>query len=397
MTTARPQAASWDPDARDSAPLRVLMLDSESSWRGGQNQLALLLRGLREHGVFARVAAPPQSAILKSNDARGFESVPLRMRHGMDVVAATRLARHLRRETYDIVHCHSSHAHSTAFLALWPSRLVGSGNTPPERPRLVVSRRVAFPLARHGPAALKYRNADLFLAISSGVRDVLVHGGVDAERVALVPSGVDLDILRARRDRLAVRRELGLSPNATVVGTVAALTKNKAVHDLVQALRFVAEHVQDVRLLVVGEGPARAEIETLVERLGLRERVVLLGFRDDVLDMLAAFDCFCLPSRVEGLGTSIMDAQTLGVPVVATRTGGVPDLVDDGETGLLVPPGNPDLLGGALVRMLRDPGLRARCVERARQGAGRYDYRNMVRDTLSAYHALVRDTAGPPA
>jgi len=385
MNAARTTA--WSERSASERPLRVLMIDSETTWRGGQNQLALLLRGLREHGVQARVAAPRNAAVLSSADMQGFESVPLRMRHGMDVVAAARLAQHLRRERYDILHCHSSHAHSTAFLATWPARL-GEGKRR-DRPRLVVSRRVAFPVSRYGPAALKYRNADLFLAISSGVRDVLVDAGVNAAQVTLVPSGIDLEELRSKRDSQRVRRELGIDPATSVVGTVAALTTNKAVHDLVRAARFVTEQVEDLRVVIVGEGPARRDLEGLVARFGLQERVMLLGFRSDVLDVLSTFDCFVLPSRVEGLGTSIMDAQVLGVPVVATRTGGIPDLVEDGDSGLLVPPGAPDLLGGAIVRMLRDPGLRARCCERAQRQARRYDYRNMVQATLAAYRALL--------
>lgn len=365
------------------------MIDSETTWRGGQNQLALLLRGLGEHRVDVRVAAPRDAAILTSSDVRELESLPLSMRHGMDLVAAGRLARHLRETRYDILHCHSSHAHSTAFLATWPQRMSKRAASKRQRPRIVVSRRVAFPVSRYLPSALKYRGADLYLAISSGVRDMLVAAGVRAAQVALVPSGVDLEALRRRRDPRRIRTQLQIEHDATVVGTVAALTANKSVHDLVRAARHVASQVDNLRVVIVGEGPARAEIERLIARSGLQERVLLTGFRTDVLDVLSVFDCFVLASRVEGLGTSIMDAQALGVPVVATRTGGVPDLVQDGRTGLLVPPGDPPLLGDAIVRMLREPGLHVRCAENARVRAQRYDYRNMVRGTLAAYRTLL--------
>jgi glycosyltransferase involved in cell wall biosynthesis len=381
-------ASTWGESADSERALRVLMIDSETTWRGGQNQLALLLRGLSDHRVAARIAAPRDAAILKSG-MHALESVPLSIRHGMDFVAAARLARHLHQARYDIIHCHSSHAHSTAFLATWPERLLKGVQASPRRPRIVVSRRVAFPLSRRGPSALKYRSADLYLAISSAVRDVLIASGVSAARVALVPSGVDLDVLRMRRDSDGIRAELGIERDATVVGTVAALTANKSVHDLVRAARDVATHIDNLRVVIVGEGPTRTELERLVARLDLQEHVLLTGFRSDVLDVLSVFDCFVLASRVEGLGTSIMDAQALGVPVVATRTGGTPDLVQDGRTGLLVPPGDPELLGGAIVRMLRDPGLQARCTENARLRAQRYDYRNMVRGTLDAYRTLL--------
>ena len=374
--------------AHPEGALRILMIDSETTWRGGQNQLALLVRGLREYGVDLRVAAPPEAAIFENEDLRGIARVPLTMRNGMDLVAAARLAHHLQRERYDVLHCHSSHAHSTAFLATRPRKLLRNDTPSGTLPRIVVSRRVAFPIARRGPSALKYRHADLYLAISSAVRDALTACGVDENQITLVPSGVDVDALRTRRSRDRVRGELGIDRHSRVIGTIAALTANKSVGDLVQAARFVADQVSDLRVIIVGEGPAHAEIEMLVAALGLQERVMLTGFRDDAHDVLAALDCFVLPSRVEGLGTSIMDAHVLGVPVVATRTGGIPDLVQDGENGLLVPPGDPQVLGNAIVRMLCDGGLRERCVNNARARARRYDYRNMVQGTMDAYQAV---------
>lgn len=379
--------------AAEDRALRVLMVDSATTWRGGQNQLALLIRGLREHDVDLCVAAPPDAALLDSDAARDVSTFRLKTRHGMDLLAAARLARHLSQERYDIVHCHTSHAHSTAFFATWPARWRRAAAPSPSGPRLVVSRRVAFPVARHGPAAMKYRSADLFLAISSGIRDVLVQSGVASSQVALVPSGVDLEMLRAPRAPQRVRTELGIARDATVVGTIAALTGNKSVHDLVAAAVGVADQVDDLHVVIVGDGPARADLENQVARLGMAARVTFTGFRTDVIDVLSTFDCFVLASRLEGLGTSIMDAQVLGIPVVATRTGGIPDLVEDGVSGLLVPPGDPHLLGSAIGRMLREPDLRQRCAENAARRAQRYDYRNMVRGTLEAYRSVL----GPAA
>ena len=384
----------WSESTRST--LRVLMLDSETTWRGGQNQLALLVRGLRDRGVDTTVAAPPGAALLQCDDVRELQKWALPMRHGLDVVAAARLARHLRQHEYDVVHCHSSHAHSIAFLAMWPARLSQGDGESKKRPRLVVSRRVSFPIARRGVRALKYRGADLYLAISSNVHDVLVHGGVAPARVALVPSGVDLEHLRQRRDAQRVRNELNIPRGSTVVGTVAALTENKAVGDLVRAARSVAEQLPELRVIIVGEGPARPDLERLIAQLGLQDRVLLTGFRPDVFDIFAMLDCFVLPSRLEGLGTSIMDAHVMGIPVVATRTGGIPDLIEDGRTGLLVPPRDPDLLGGAIVRMLRDPSLRERCVGNARVRAQRYDYRNMVHNTVDAYQRIFDDEIEEP-
>lgn len=392
---------------------RVLMVDSERSWRGGENQLLLLMRGLcATSTAHVALAAPPGAAIARRAAELGVPCLPLSMHGGLDVLAAAiELRRHLGAGRFDIVHCHASRAHSIAFLALAPARLrrawrsrrrtrradgrrdaagdAGRGARG-RLPFLVVSRRVDFPFARRGLSALKYRHgADLYLAISTGVRDVLVRCGVEPARIELVRSGIDLERHRRLRDTRALRRELGITDGTFVVGNVAALAPHKAQADFVRAARLVADALPAVRFFIVGDGAERPRLEALVRTLGLSERLLLTGFRDDALEILSLFDCFVLSSTLEGLCTSIMDAQALGVAVVATRTGGVPDLVEDGRTGLLVSPGQPAQLAAAILRLLQDAELRARCVGAARARADTYGYEHMVRGTLTAYARLL--------
>ncbi len=373
-------------------PLRVLMIDSETTWRGGENQLYLLMRGLRETTRTEVVlASPPGAAIAQRAAELGVDCVPLPMRSGMDLVAANTLRRYLRRGQFDIVHCHASHAHGIASLATWPFRFAASRH----RPFVVVSRRVDFAFAKHGPSALKYRlGADLYLAISNGVRDVLLQGGIDPARIVLVRSGIDLDRHQRLRDSRSLRTELGLSEGTIAVGNVAALAPHKSQTDFIRAARLVADEMPSVRFFIVGEGRERPRLEALVRELGLTERFVLTGFRDDALEILSLFDCFVLSSSLEGLCTSIMDAQVLGVPVVATRTGGVPDLVQDGETGLLVPPRQPHELAAAILRLLRDRVLREGVARQAQERSSLYGYQTMVSGTHGAYTQLVQRAAG---
>lgn len=367
---------------------RVLMLDSERTWRGGENQLFLLMRGLCEtRRADVVLGAPPGAAIATRAAALGVPCLPLPMRGGMDLGAVLRLRRYLRQGHFDLVHCHASHAHSIAFLALGPTWLRRR-----RRPLLVVSRRVDFAFAPHGPSAFKYRSgADLYLAISTGVQDVLVQGGVAPTRIALVRSGIDLERHGQRRDTTTLRHELGIGDDTLVIGNVAALAPHKAQEDFVRAARVVADALPTARFFIVGEGAERPRLEALVRELGLADRLLLTGFRDDALEILSLFDCFVLSSSLEGLCTSIMDAQVLGVPVVATRTGGVPDLVQDGDTGLLVPPRQPTALAAAILRLLRDSALRERVVAAARARAATYGYEHMVRGTLTAYTRLLQE------
>jgi glycosyltransferase involved in cell wall biosynthesis len=288
---------------------------------------------------------------------------------------------------FDVVHSHSARAHGAVALAR-------VGLSP--RPVHVVSRRVDFAVAGGPASAWKYRRgADLYLAISRGVRDVLVAGGVKSDRVRVVPSGIDLGKFAGLRERAVVRRELGVVEGHYLVGNVAALAPHKSHVDLVDAAAIVLAARKDVRFVVVGEGALRGQLEARTRALGVSERIRFTGFRDDALDLLRAFDVFVMSSYLEGLGTSIMDAQALGVPVVATRTGGIPEIVEDGVTGVLVPPRDPSALAAAILHVLLHPAQRAAYAQAAQARSRTYDFRTMVYKTLDAYRDLCENLRRP--
>jgi glycosyltransferase involved in cell wall biosynthesis len=369
----------------ETKSIKALMVDSEETWRGGEGQVFLLMKGLTDRGVDVELASPPGSAIEARAKDVGIACVPVAIAGGLDIKAAWTLRGHIETRRYDIVHCHSSHAHGAARLAV---EMLGFGGS--RRPRMVVSRRVDFRVGRFGLGALKYRHGvDRFLAISTGVRDVLVSCGVDADRIELVPSGIDLDKFSRVGDNNYLDAEFGFDKNTVVIGNVAALAPHKSQSDFIIAAEKVREKIPAARFLIVGEGELRPDLERMIAERELKDAVTLTGFRKDVLEVLSRFDCFVLSSYLEGLCTSIMDAHAMGIPVVATRTGGVPDLVIDGETGLLVPPRDPGALADAIERMVGDEELRARCSAQARKKSATYGYENMVDKTLDVYQRLV--------
>jgi glycosyltransferase involved in cell wall biosynthesis len=373
--------------------MNVLMIDSELTWRGGEGQLELLMKGLTENGVAVALAAAPKAAITQRAAKLGVRCLPLTISGGVDLGAAWKLRSYLRKHDFDIVHTHSSHAHSVAFMAQRAPGLRRTVSTA-RRPALVVSRRVDFPVAKNSFSALKYRHgADIFVAISNGVRDVLLECGVDEERVRIVQSGINLKKFADVKDNRYLLDEFGLTEDTPVIGNVAALAPHKSQVDFISAARKVFDEIDGVRFFIVGEGTLRQKLEARIKKVGMEKAIVLTGFRDDALELMSLFHCFVLSSYLEGLCTSIMDAHAMGVPVVATRTGGVPDLVEDGVTGLLVPPKHPDLLADAMVRMIRNPGLRETCAGAAKTKAESYDYRHMVRGTLEIYQQMLETVA----
>jgi len=205
----------------------------------------------------------------------------------------------------------------------------------------------------------------------------------------VVADGIDLAKFGDVGDAQRLRAEFRLEPQAVAIGNIAALAPHKSQKDFVSAARIIKNEIGRARFFIVGEGELRGALEKQIRESGLEREVIMTGFRKDVLGILSLFQCFVLSSYLEGLCTSVMDAQAMGIPVVATRTGGVPDLVDHEETGLLVEPRDPPALASAVIRMLGDEHLRSRCVAQALARAQGYGWANMVEGTLSAYRRVL--------
>jgi glycosyltransferase involved in cell wall biosynthesis len=366
--------------------VRTAHLDTGRSWRGGQAQVLRLLRGLAARGHACLLLAP-RGPLLERARAAGIETRAWRPRTEWDPVATLRAAVALRRFGAEVAHCHSAHAHATGVPA---ARLAGV-------PAAVVSRRVDFGVGGNALSRLKYRlPVDRYLCISRGVMAVMRAAGIPAARLALVPSGVELPAAGAREAGAAadLRGLLGAAPDAPVVGTVAALAPHKDHATLLRAAALVTARRPDVHFAWVGEGECRAALERQRAGSGLERNVHLLGFRGDALGLLAQFSVFALASHLEGLCTSLLDAQSLGVPVVATAVGGVPDVVTDGRTGWLVPARDPEALARALLEALERPEERRRRAGAALVSVREFDVSRMVERTLAEYEAVLREKRG---
>lgn len=179
------------------------------------------------------------------------------------------------------------------------------------------------------------------------------------KKLTLIREGLDLEAYVPRRSAAEVRQELGIPVGAPLVGCVGRLEPAKGHEDLLEAFRQVLAEEPEARLVVVGEGYQKADLLARVAQLGLESRVLYTGWREDMLDLLGAFDVFALASHYEGLGIAILEAMALRRPTVCTAVGGVLDVVQDGETGYLVPAREPAAMAARIVELLRDPERRA--------------------------------------
>jgi glycosyltransferase involved in cell wall biosynthesis len=359
-----------------------LHIDTAQTWRGGQSQVRYTVLGLRAIGHRAALVADPAGALFQRM-SEGLDLVPLSTRGEIDLAAAWRLSRVLKQLRPDVVHAHDPSGVAMAATAL-------SIAAPRPRPTLVASRRIEFAIARNSFSTWKYSQVDCFLAISRAVRDRLVSDRIPSSKVEIVHEGVDVERIVALPHG-NLHAALFLPTHSPIVGTIGALVAQKDHHTLIEAAALVVKQVSDVRFVILGEGELRPQLEKQIKHLHLERHVFLAGFRADVLELLKDVDLFALSSTQEGMCTSLLDAMAAEKPAVATAVGGVPEVVEDTETGFLVPPHDPAALAARISQLLKDQTLRRRMgragLDRARQ---LFTVERMVQETAAVYARIGR-------
>jgi glycosyltransferase involved in cell wall biosynthesis len=353
--------------------LTVLHVDTERGWRGGERQVLWLATGMRERGHRAIVVARHGDALATRAEEQHIEVVGATPRGELDLFAARDLRRVIAQQRAQIVHAHTAHAAAIAALATL--------GTPA---RVVIARRVDFPLRKNLGTRLKYGRADAVIAVSSAVAAIVAEAGVSRDRIHVVPDGVDLS-RPAHPASPETLRSLGILADAPLIVQVAALVAHKDPLTFVRAMALVRESFPRVQALMVGEGPLRAAVQAEVTRLGLDHTVSLTGFRRDADALIAAAHVATLSSVEEGMGSVLLDAMAFGAPIAATAAGGIPEVVEHGETGLLSPPSHPPALAGAIVRLLSDPDFAASLAARARMRVEEFSVARMVERTIDVY------------
>lgn len=367
-----------------SKPIRTLHINTEATWRGGEQQTLYLLRGLASRGFPVLLCAQKGGRLAERAREAGIDTIALRMRGEIDVVAGFKIARKIRSFRPDILQYHTSHAHSLGILANFFIR--------GRRPQTLLTRRVDFSIYRHsflGLNHLKYNRADHIVAISEAIQKVLLEDGMAPERVDCVPSGTDPERFSDTRPA-QLREEFGLPPDTKLLGNIAFFADHKGQRYLVEAAKTILKECPKTAIFLIGEGPLLEPLQRKAEEEGIGDRVFFPGFRRDVPAILRDLDVYVMPSHKEGLGTAILDAMYCGVPVVASEAGGMPELVHHEKTGLLVPPHDSTELAQALIRMLSNPQEAATYAAAGRKLVEEYYTVNrMVSGNIRVYEKLL--------
>lgn len=364
--------------------MKVLHIEAGRHLYGGAFQVRCLLEGLTKQGVENLLVCPAGSDIAAAASADA-KILAIPMLGDVDPLFPFRLSRILRAERPDIVHVQSRRG--ADFWGGWCAKACGI-------PALM-TRRVAY--SEWGPLLrFKCKPYARIIGISDGSLVSLKAAGVPAAKMGRIYSVIQAGDYEQPADRAWFEREFGIAPGAPAVGVPAQLIESKGHRYVIEALPEVLKTLPGLRVLFLGKGAYRPELERMIAERNLGSAVTFAGFRTDMPRILPNLQLVILPTLMEGLGVSLLQASAAGVPVIGTRVGGVPEVVRDGENGLLVEPRDSSGIAAAMLKILTDPARAARY-----SAAGRALVRRefapgvMVAAYLREYRALEKAATRP--
>jgi glycosyltransferase involved in cell wall biosynthesis len=362
--------------------MKILHINTERTWRGGEQQALYLLAGLKKQGITSHLVCQNESPMHQKAMASGIQVTPIAMHGEVDLLAIRRLRALVKENRYSIIHSHTSHAHA---LAYWSS--IGT------RVRRLVTRRVDFSIYRHsflGLSGLKYRYmADFYIAISHKIKEIMVADGIMADHIFVVHSGIDPNRFAGHKGDY-LRSEFDLEDDEHIIINVAHLAGHKGQKYLVHAIPLVLSKFSKLRFIIIGGGKLLEELKALASSLGLKQELIFTGFRSDVGAFYHLADLFVMSSVQEGLGTAVLDALALGKPVVATLAGGIPEIITDGQTGRLVPTADPEALAEGIVYMMTQRDEAMRMAQQGRDMVRRnFSIKSMIENNIRVYQHIM--------
>jgi len=365
---------------KPSAPLRIAHIDTGLTLRGGQRQLLLLARGLRVHGHEQRIVCPEASELCARARAEGFSVLALPQGDFRHLRGTWQLRRRVLQDNLIVLHAHDGAGQTISWLAS-----LGTGV------RRVASRRVTYLPRRRIDYRLKYKyTCHAVIAVSQFIGEILRSTGVPDEMINVIPDGIEIpEHLPDAAARLATRAKWGLIGREFVVGHLGNISPEKGQDIAVRASEILATQFPEAKLVLGGSVTADD-----LGRLGLAAavssgRVLLAGYQENLFEFFSGLDLYIMPSRSEGLGSSALLAMAHGLPVIATKVGGLPEIVEEGKTGWLIAPESPKALANAIAAAAADPARLREMSINARERAKQFSAQAMVERTEALYNRLI--------
>ncbi len=361
----------------------ILHTESSKGWGGQENRTLKESIGLKKMGVRVLIACQPDSRLAKIAAENGMETRTVKMESSISPSAIFSLLKIIKQENVNIVCTHSGKDSMLGAIA---------GRLSSKKPKIVRTRHLALPITSKITYSVFPHKV---VTVSDYVRKYLVEEkGIAAGKVFSIPTGVDLEVFNPDVVKAVSREELGISPDAVIVGTIAILRRKKGHHTLLDTIPSVLKEFPKTVFLFAGDGPQKENIEKKLSELGIAKNVKLLGLRKDIPEILKTIDLFVLPTLQEALGTSFLEAMAMKKPVIGTNVGGVPEVVNNGITGILVEPEKPAALAGAIIALLKDKEkMRIMGDEGRRIVEKKYNVDVMATNLFNFYNSLMAEAA----
>ena len=384
--------------SKKSSEFRILHLSAARTWRGGEQQLAYLAAELRKAGIRQWICCVKGSMMEAFCREQRFEFFTYRKGFPLNPLVGWRVKKLCKKLKIKILHTHDSHAHTFAMLSV----LLGN------RTPLVVHRRVDFPIGGNFFSTWKYNHPQIkkIICTSHGIREVTVPGIRDVSKLTVVHSGIDFARFGLSKDgrpigeatpKNRLREEFNVPDSQLVIANVAAIAPHKDYFTFVKTAEILLKNGLSARFFIIGEDGGEEEaIRNFIREKDLEKHFTLTGFRSDIPQLLPGVDLLLFTSKTEGIGGATLEAFACRVPVVATVTGGVPEVVEDGVTGFLAPVGDAAALAAQVQRMLEDETLRKRLIANAFEKVKHFTKEKTAVGVMAVYEEVTPDPAPDP-
>ncbi|MBO0696027.1 MAG: glycosyltransferase family 4 protein [Verrucomicrobia bacterium] len=364
--------------------MNILYLESSPSWGGQEYRTCLEINWLNAHGHQAWLICNPQSQVHSKALELGTRLVTMPLGSRVDPLCSWRLWRFCRQNRIDLVKTYSSKDH---WLCL-PLYFCG---IPLSRARCITD-----PIGSKGRAFVFRHGCSNVVADASAIkRDLVQNHGVDPSKIEVIGSAVDLEKFKPPRDRMKFRREISVCAETPLIGNIGMIRPDKGQLILVEAVPIVLAEQPDARFVIVGQGTGILKrginVRNAIDRAKLADKVIMAGYRWDTPDVYAACDMIVIASlRTEASPIVLREAFASGRPVIATKVGDIPEIIEHGQNGLLIDPGNSQALAAAILEFIRDPQLAASCAANGlRYAKEHFSFEEMMKAKLRADMTLV--------
>jgi len=364
--------------------VNILYVESSRSWGGQEYRTCLEINWLNAHGHQAWLVCNPDSQVHSKASELGTLLMTMQLGSRVDLLSSWRLWRFCRRNRIDLIKTYSSKDH-------WLCLPLYFSGIPLSRARCITD-----PIGSKGRAFVFKRGCSNIIADASVIkRELVQEHGVDPAKIEVIGSAVDLEKFRPPRDRMKFRREIGVGPNIPLIGNVGMIRPDKGQLVLVEAAPLVLGESPDARFVVVGQGTGILKrginVRNAIERAGLADKIIMAGYRWDTPDVYAACDMIVIASlRTEASPIVLREAFASGRPVIATKVGDIPEIIENRENGLLIEPGDSKALAVAILEFIRDPNLAAHCAANGlRYAREHFSFDEMMKAKLRADIALI--------